>query len=340
MTPRRVCYTALIGSHDLLAEQPTAATSQCRYICFTDDPELVSSSWEVVLVDRRFSLDHVRSARRLKILGHDLLEEFDESLWIDAKVLLVEKPETILDDWLAEHDVAIPWHSYRADLVDEFRAVVTDNLDEPTRVWEQLAHYELSHPDLLDQRPLWTGIMARRRGAELTRVMTTWYEEVLRYSRRDQLSVQVALSGSGLSVQHPELNNFGSPLHRWPYPPGQQRVPVGGLGSWQTSAEPLRARVRQLTDQVRLLQQAQLDEAGREEQRRAVDEERDDLLTSLIVREQVLAAVPAPAPAVVAAPEAPQEPVWPDWAARLRASDALAPARRVYHWTRRAVGRE
>ena len=46
--------------------------------------------------------------------------------------------------------------------------------------------------------------------------MTTWWEHVLRYSRRDQLSFTVVMAASGLRLHSVPLPNLRSPLHRWP----------------------------------------------------------------------------------------------------------------------------
>ena len=46
--------------------------------------------------------------------------------------------------------------------------------------------------------------------------MTTWWEHVLRFSRRDQLSFGVAMAASDLRLHSVPLPNLRSPLHRWP----------------------------------------------------------------------------------------------------------------------------
>jgi hypothetical protein len=285
----RVCYTALFGTHEMLADQPAADESQVRFVCFTDDPELTSRSWEIVQVDPSFALDPVRSARRLKILGHEAIADADETLWIDAKVQLLADPADVLDEWLGRHDMAVPVHSYRADVVDEFRAVITDQLDDPARLWEQLAHYQITHPEAIAEVPLWTGILARRRTPVIDRAMTTWYEHVLRYSRRDQLSLPVALAEAEVAVHRVVVDNFSSPMHRWPVPAGNRRPSSTSLGSWQTSSAPAIARVRDLEDQIRSLQQVKVEASTFATRLAALEEERDDLLLSLEVREQLLA---------------------------------------------------
>lgn len=238
-------YTALIGRYERLNEQPVAASSSLPFICFTDDPSLVSDTWKIELVEPSSALDPVRSARRLKILGHERIAEFDETLWIDNSLILEAPPEEILGSWLDGADLAMPRHSFRSRLFDEFEAVIEAGYDEPTRVCEQLRHYLDAMPDLLSRSPLWTAFLARRAGPAVRSFNERWYEHVLRYSRRDQLSVQMAIALSpDVRLRFIDLDNNVSPLHRWPITVGRDRV-VSSRDPLET-LKPLALRVHTL----------------------------------------------------------------------------------------------
>jgi hypothetical protein len=252
-------YTALIGAYEELNEQPQAADSSMPFICFTDDPSLRSDSWQIELVEPALLADPIRSARRLKILGHPAVERFDETLWIDNSVVLSVPPEALLADWLSGADLAIPLHSFRERLIDEFDAVVSAGLDDAARVYEQLQHYLEAVPEVLHQRPLWNAMVARRRTATVAEFGEIWYQHVLRYSRRDQLSVLVALrSLPGLGLRAVDIDNHSSPVHCWPVTKGRKRS--GPLRDPVEAAKPLAARLRALE---RSLQELELDRTER-----------------------------------------------------------------------------
>ena len=213
---RRALYTVLLGKYEHLNPLPEVAQHGVDAFCFSDDPDLRSSTWNIVHVAPVFALDSVRSQRLIKILGHPVLKPYDETLFIDVSVRLKVDPNEILDSWLANSDVAIPEHSYRASVEDEFSTVVADKLDSRERVTEQLAHYRELFADSLVHQPLWTAIMARRTSPAVDEFSRVWAEHVLRYSRRDQLSVLVAAHLSGVSVNRISLDNFDSDLHQWP----------------------------------------------------------------------------------------------------------------------------
>lgn len=250
MPASRAVYTALLGGYEELNEQPLAQDSGLPFICFTDDPELTSDTWQIVPVETSFPLDLVRSQRDLKIRGHEMLSRFDETLYIDNSVSLLTGPGEILDDWLSSADYAVPLHSFRDRVIDEFDEVVNLQYDDPTRVHEQLLHYSDLYPDALYQRPYWNGMLARRRNDRIDLAMRVWFDHVLRYSRRDQLSANVALSLVGIAVNGVEIDNMSSTLHRWPVEV-HRKIHLGKTN--RRKVGPLLAEIARLEQDVRSL---------------------------------------------------------------------------------------
>lgn len=211
--PRRAVYTALLGGYEARLSEPPE--SDIDFVCLTDDPQLTSDRWRIEVVEPVFTADPVRSARHLKILGHPVLSGYDETLWIDNRVDLLVDPHEMLDRWLESTDLSMPWHSYRESVLDEFVAVLDGGFDDPYRIQEQLLHYLVHEPETLQQKPYWTAIIARRVTPEVMAAMHLWHDQVLRYSRRDQLSVNSALNRSGISVTAQPVDNTGSSQHAW-----------------------------------------------------------------------------------------------------------------------------
>lgn len=245
----RTCvYTAVFGRYDGLLEPGAVADSGSDHVCFTDDPTLVSEGWEVRVVESAFGQDPVRSARLIKILGHDSLSDYDATLYIDASVRLHQAPEAIIEEWLGEGDeMALARHSYRDHLIDEFDEVIRLNYDDRARVYEQLVDYAVGYPAALEMPPHWTGMMVRRQTPPVRAAMRTWANHVLRYSRRDQLSVMVALAESGVRYRSVELDNFRSELHEWPVI-DRRRVALGKASA--LPAGPMVAELRR--DRLRI----------------------------------------------------------------------------------------
>lgn len=212
---KRAVVTAIFGEYEALVEQPVAAESACDFICFTDDSELTSSTWNLVAVTPAIPGDAARSVRQVKIVGHPRLSQYSETLWIDNRVVLRRRPEELLESWLEGFDLAMIRHSHRASVLDEYRAVLRKRLDSPARVREQLAMMRQFGPSVLEEVPYWGALIARRHTLPVAEFAQTWMNSVLRFSRRDQLSVNEAIARCKLAVNGVELDNFASEWHMW-----------------------------------------------------------------------------------------------------------------------------
>jgi Protein of unknown function (DUF616) len=218
-TPRRCVYTALFGGYEQLNEQPEAAKSGVPFLCLTDDPQLQSETWRIVLVTPEFGMDPIRSQREVKIRAHRYLPDFDQSLYIDNTVLLIQPPERVFETYQDASGLTVFPHSFRDTTLDEFLVVAREGLDDSARIFEQLNHYFAERPDVLQEKPYWTGILLRSHAAPaVVKAMETWALHVLRYARRDQLSLNFALRPSGLTPHSPEVDNHASWFHSWPHP--------------------------------------------------------------------------------------------------------------------------
>lgn len=215
---RRVVYTALMGNYERQVAKAVPANDGVVYLCFSDNPRIAMPGWETIAVNPLFPMDSVRSARALKIRGHEALSEFDESLWLDNRIELLVPPDDIFNLLLPQGldtSFGAPLHSFRSTVEDEFLAVLRHGYDDPRRVREQYAHYRSFDPNSLMQVPIWTAVMARKNTPEVSTFNAIWADHVNRYSRRDQLSVRQALSDSKLKEYCPPINNVHSQYHRW-----------------------------------------------------------------------------------------------------------------------------
>jgi hypothetical protein len=206
-----------MGDPEALNEQPAAATSRYPFICFTDNPNLRNDSWDVRVLPRLFSMDPIRSQRAVKILPYEYLSDFDASLYIDNSVLLAQAPDPLIEKNSASAFCLIE-HSFRATVLDEFLEVANLGLDDRSRIFEQLIHYTLHCADVLQEKPYWGAILLRNhRDPTVRKMLEMWFAHVQRYSRRDQLSVNLAFRLAGLTPDVLRLDNYKSEYHSWPH---------------------------------------------------------------------------------------------------------------------------
>jgi len=226
--PERMCvYSGLFGSYERLTPQPAFAGDAIDKILFTDDPALRSEDWEVRVVAPALRTDPGRSARRVKIMAHERIPDYSTSLYIDNSVQLKVAPSALLVQMLAPGE---RWagvkHGYRGPVQEEAAVLLKmPEFDRPERVAEQVEHYRKACPEALAAQTLWSAIIARRHLDPVVReVQVTWWEQVLRYSRRDQLSLPYALLSADLVPRVHTLDPWDSPYHRWPISEGRDRA--------------------------------------------------------------------------------------------------------------------
>jgi hypothetical protein len=221
---RRCVYTALVGNYERLNEQPIALRSDIPFICFTDDPNLRSETWQVRPVACALARDFPRSQREIKLRPHKYLPDFEASLYIDSNILLTERPEAIFERYFPASGLALARHSFRRTVGDEFVEVYNNGLDDPGKFVEQLDHYLATCPDILDERPFWGGLLLCDLRSEPTRaLLELWFTHVLRYSRRDQLAFNYVARQLGFAPDAIEIDNHTSWFHRWPLEAGRIR---------------------------------------------------------------------------------------------------------------------
>lgn len=249
-----VVYTALFGDTETLVEQDVARASSVRFICFTDNPALTSSTWEIVRVPPRFPADPRRSQRDIKIRGHHMLDEFDVWLYIDNTVKLSVTPEALVDEWLGEADWAAIQHDSNTTLWEEFEANLQLKKDTPERINEQLQDYSAFYREVLDQRPLWNGMFVRRNNPAVKSFGELWFENVLRYSGRDQLSLLVALHQAPLTINAVEANVRRSPWHSWPHRDGETKKSKATRHAKTSGLKDLADELKDAREQIQALE--------------------------------------------------------------------------------------
>lgn len=242
-------YTVVTGQSERLNDQPIANSSDVPFICLTDDPSLQSDCWQIRLISPTFGMDSIRSQRIWKLQPNRYLPEFDHSIYVDNSIVLTELPEKILERYAPTSGFAIFWHSFRNAVLDEFLEVLKDGLDDPARIFEQLNHYSAETPAVLEETPFWAGILIRQHeNPAVIRMQDIWLAHVLRYSRRDELSVNWAFRAAKLAPDFHALDNHHSWFHVWGNTGGRKiqtraYLPISSLVS------PL-LRVRQLEQEM------------------------------------------------------------------------------------------
>ncbi|MCD7782113.1 MAG: glycosyltransferase, partial [Methanosphaera sp.] len=179
-------YTAISGDYDEIVT-PTHIEEDFDYICFTDNPNLVSDFWDIRPMEE-LDLDEIRKARRYKVLPHKYLDEYDYSIWIDGNFDITGSLKDYIHEYSRNHKLLAIKHEDRDCIYDEMEACLELEKDTRETMESQINKYKSEgypeHNGLVA-----SGILFRdHHDRDVIKVMEDWYQEIVNHSYRDQLS--------------------------------------------------------------------------------------------------------------------------------------------------------
>ncbi len=183
-----VVYTVLTGYKENLRNPFPENSHGYERICFTDNPNLKSKDWTIVLMDNHY-LGAERESRRPKLLPHRFLSDFEWSLYLDNTVDLKTCPQEILEQYSKSESLFVCFKHPRRDCIyDEGEVIIANDMDDEIRVREQLDFYRSQgfspHQGLIAA----TMLLRNHLDSTVIELQEEWFNHVLRYSKRDQLS--------------------------------------------------------------------------------------------------------------------------------------------------------
>lgn len=186
--PERVAvYTCITNAYDRLPDLPQ--WPHCDFICFTDNPYLRSDRWEMRYLSGD-DLDAARRSRLPKILPHRFLLEYPISVWVDANVTVHTDLAALARLELASRPAAFFTHLERTNVYDEAEMCIKLDKDDPETLRRQADAYRKEGlPAGINDLVTCTVMFRRHRDPKIVSLMELWWKEILRYSRRDQISL-------------------------------------------------------------------------------------------------------------------------------------------------------
>ena len=191
---KKVIYTCIVGGYDNLM-QPGVIDDSFDYICFSDDfQEKKIGVWEIRPIPYNHS-DGTRKSRYVKLLPHEVLKEYDYSLWIDGNIRITGKElYSIVDKAIAEgylmSGVAHPWNHciYKENAF----CYILKKINFRT-AWRIKRHLE--EEGMPRDRGLYENniIFRRHNDPKIAKIDSEWWDEYQKISQRDQLSLMLVL---------------------------------------------------------------------------------------------------------------------------------------------------
>ncbi|XP_020235423.1 uncharacterized protein LOC109815190 [Cajanus cajan] len=212
-----VVSTCAFGGGDDLYQpigMSKASLKKVCYVAFWDEitvkaQELVErrigengfiGKWRVVVVQDLPFADQRLNGKIPKMLSHRLFPQAKYSIWVDSKSQFRRDPLGVLEAllWRTNTILALSEHGARSSVYDEAKAVVKKNKAKPEEVEVQLNQYR---KDGLPEDKRFNGkkalceasVIVRKHTPLTNLLMCVWFNEVVRFTSRDQLSFPYVL---------------------------------------------------------------------------------------------------------------------------------------------------
>jgi len=181
----------LVGGFDSILP-PVQIEPELDYIAFVDTPQELPAPWQgrsLALRERNPRM----TARWHKLHPHRLLPEHDQSLFVDANVMIKDRINALFDQALHQSPLALFKHPFRDCVYEEAEVVKRIRYDDAAIVDAQMAFYR-AHGLPIRAGLHVSGVLFRRHNdPQLIKLLEDWWLQLKIFSQRDQLSLTFML---------------------------------------------------------------------------------------------------------------------------------------------------
>lgn len=208
----KICvYTCITGDYDNLNEV-LYPEKNIDYICFTNNKKIKSRTWKIIYISDD-SLNDVKLARKIKILGHPYIQDnYDISIWVDGAFYFNTNVSKFLNDFcdFDKYSMFIPRHSVRDCIYDEAIACYQGRKESKDIIQKGINFLEKNnyphHTGLVE-----SGVIVRKHNdIQVIKVMNDWFNVIKKFSKRDQLSFNYCAYINNFDFKYIEINIYNN----------------------------------------------------------------------------------------------------------------------------------
>lgn len=212
----KICvYTCVTGNYDQIKELKIME-KEIDYYFFTNNKNLTSETWKVIYIEDE-GLDNIRLARKIKVLGHEILKKYDVTVWLDGASYIRKSTIEFIQKYCdLEHYNFIGFkHNSRDCIFDEALECIKVKKDSEKVIKKQMDIYHKDnypeHYGLIES----TILVRNFKDNQLNKVMNDWFLEICNYSYRDQLSFNYVAWKNNFKFKLLNMNVFDNEYFGW-----------------------------------------------------------------------------------------------------------------------------
>jgi len=205
-----ICYTCITGAYDKLLPV-LKKTKGWRYIAFvTGDVDTSDAEgWDMYIIGLKpweQGLSSVKLARAYKLLPFGCFASFriplpEVSIWIDGRMQVQCDLNQYSDMMTDDCNFVTLDHPDRICIYEEIEACRKYNCEDHLLLDMVKNHLEEVHYPV-NQGMIQSGVMIRKKCEGVFSFCSMWWDEVLKFSKRDQLSFNYVLLNNPELIKH------------------------------------------------------------------------------------------------------------------------------------------
>jgi predicted O-linked N-acetylglucosamine transferase (SPINDLY family) len=241
---RLAVYTVLVGEKEALND-PLCLTGAgaetdlaLDFYCFTDNETLTSPTWKFIRFGHGL-IPPEKMSREPKARPHLHFPDHDYSLYIDNTVAFKRLPRRADIGDALFRGFRHPW---RNSPLDEADIVAKSGLDDTATIADQVNFYLRNHLlDAVGTLTAGTVLLRRHHHPGIRKFGELWWEQILLFSKRDQLSLDLCARMTDCPVDYFPGDKTNNELFFWPVLSDGRRV-QGSFDAeryaWEKRADP------------------------------------------------------------------------------------------------------
>ena len=199
---KKVVYSIIIGKYDKISSFPKQ--EGYNYFLFSDI-NYKNTNWTIIPVTKlieKSNISKIKMTRYFKFFPHLFFKDYELSIYIDASLTIKgDLNELLLKSLNPSFNIYFLQHYARNTIFQEFSAVLRSKKETEENVNIVKKRYiKENFPDNLGLTENCI-IIRRHNNKNIIKLMKIWWNEIKKYSYRDQLSLNYAIWKLNLNIK-------------------------------------------------------------------------------------------------------------------------------------------
>lgn len=201
MKKKTVAYTCIIGDYDELVLPENSLLEHYDFYVISDKQPSVRGNYKwinIYDVVPKDIVDPTRMNRFCKINAHLVFPDYDRSIYFDGNIT-IKKDMDVFFDRLTDLKIGVIGENGLDSLYKEGVRLMTQNRENADIIFKQVEHYWKN--GMPEEFGSWfcSILLREHNNLKCKEIMEKWWEELCRWSRRDQISFPYVLWEKGYS---------------------------------------------------------------------------------------------------------------------------------------------